>query len=197
MLGILEKIVYGLTALALIVLVGGLVMYGLPSTTPSIAMESRIIDQNALDAKLNADQKNRLDVAIRGLDESDDGKLVPREDGNRAAKRTLYEVDEDLFDRLGNLNDCISELSFASSKVQEDGTLKVFDIQEGSLLQKVGLADNDILERVDGLKIDFGNVSGCRDSWQKCLQRLEVGDPIVVEIRRNGARHHLIVSPSF
>ena len=56
---------------------------------------------------------------------------------------------------------------------------------------------DDILERIDGLAIDFNSLSECTDRWQECLERLDQGDPIVVEINRKGRRHHLIVSPGF
>jgi len=197
MLGTLEKILWGLSGLVLLCIAGGIVAVGLPSTTPPIAMESKILTQDELQSRLNAEQKARLAAELQGFEIDESGNAVPRSDGNRPAQKTVYEVNPELFQRLGNFNDCVSEMEFAASEPQDDGSLKIFEITEGSLLEKVGLKDDDILEGVGGRKIDFRNISECREVWQESLGRLESGFPVVVEIKRRGARHQLVVAPGF
>lgn len=197
MIGIFEKIVWGLAALTLLGIALVVLFVGLPSTTPTIAMESKQLSPEELQAKLSAEQKKRFEAAKVSGDLDADGNLVPRSDGGRAAPQTIFEVNEPLLERLGSKNDCIAELQFAKSEILDDGSLKIFDIEDGSLLSKVGLKDNDILERVDGLKIDFRNTSEYIGSWQSSLENLRAGNPIVVEIKRKGARHHLVVAPGY
>lgn len=198
MLGALERTVWGLSILVLLAMGTYVAWAGLPSTTPAIAMESKEISEDELRGKLNSDQQKQLDAAIQGIDKTDGGEFVPRSGArSRVARKTIYTVDRDLHERLSNFNDCVRELEFAKSVLQDDGTLKVFDIEEGSLLEKIGLKNNDVLSRVDGLEIEFSSIPRVKDTWKDSLARLESGNPIVVEITRNGARHHLIVHPAF
>jgi len=197
MLGTLEKVLWGLSGLVLLSIAGGIVVVGLPSTTPPIAAESKPLTQEEVQARLSAEQKALLEAELRGFELDESGNPVPRSDGNRPATKSYYEVNDQLFRRLGNKNDCLAELEFASSEPQADGSLKVFEIKEGSLLEKVGLKDNDILEGIGGKKVDFRNLSECHEVWRESLDRLHAGSPIVVEIKRRGARHQLVVSPGF
>jgi hypothetical protein len=197
MLGTLEKILWGLSGLLLVGIAVAIVFLGLPSTTPPIAMASKTMTAEELQARLKPEQKALLDAELRGFELDADGKPVPRSDGNRPAQKTVVQVNKELFQRLGNLNDCIHEMEFAQSEALDDGSLKIFAIQEGSLLEKVGLKDNDILEGVGGAKLDFRDISKCKGVWEESLERLEAGSPVVVEIKRRGARHQLVVAPGF
>ncbi len=192
MLGALEKIVWGLS-IVVILACGGWVGYaGLPSTTPKLALGSKKITEQQL--KLPPEAKADVDAQRAGIDIGDDGP-IERPGGKRKRPTTVFQVDRNVEERLGNLNDCIAEMNFASSEVQADGTLKVFDIQEGSLLEKVGLQNNDVIERIGGMVIDFSDTQACHNTWQENLERLKGGTPIVVEMKRNGTVQQLIISP--
>jgi hypothetical protein len=194
MLAILERVVWALSGLVLLAFGAALYFVGLPSTTPLIATGSKVITQAELDKRLTAEQRQRLAADRSGYDFDDKGELVARS-GARKPQDIIYQVDEELLDRLGSKNDCMNELMLASSEILEDGSLKIFDIKPGCLLAKVGLKDDDILERVNGLKIDFSKITECQDSWETCLEKLEGGSAFVVELRRNGAVHQLVVTP--
>ena len=58
-------------------------------------------------------------------------------------------------DKLANRTECQRELMNASSEPQEDGSLRIFDIKAGCLLDKVGLQNEDRLKMVDGQPLDF------------------------------------------
>ena len=141
--------------------------------------------------------KKAVEGQRKGVDKTKEGEVKPRELKQRQPKPIVYAIDRNLEKRLGNLNDCMAELDFASSTVNDDGTLKVHDIQQGSLLEKVGLQENDVLERVGGKVIDFNSFQECHNAWQESLQKLRSGTPIVVEIKRKGKLQQLIVAPDF
>ena len=196
MLGVFEKIVWGLSILVILACGAWVLVAGLPSTTPFIAMNSRQV--NSLnDLKLSAEAKKAVEGQRKGVDKTKEGEVKPRELKQRQPKPIVYAIDRNLEKRLGNLNDCMAELDFASSTVNDDGTLKVHDIQQGSLLEKVGLQENDVLERVGGKVIDFNSFQECHNAWQESLQKLRSGTPIVVEIKRKGKLQQLIVAPDF
>jgi hypothetical protein len=193
-IGVAEKVVWALAALVLLALAGALVLFGLPSTTPMIAMESKQLSAEEVQGKLSAEQKKRLAELQSG---SSDGAAGTGTRGpGRAPSQTYFGVNDQFLERYSSKNDCIAELYNAQSEILEDGSLKIFGIQEGCLLSKIGLKDNDILEGVDGKTIDFRSTSQYIDSWQDSLERLRGGYPISVEIKRKGARHQLVVVPN-
>ena len=148
MLPILEKTVWILAAVVLAGLAIFVTVYGMPSSTPSIAMNSREVSEQDLRRELNSDQIRELDLILAGS-ASENGNATSRRGapGRRRGVTKVYKVNQGLMDRLKNLTDCQQELSHASSRVREntDGTisLEVFDITPGSLLERVGLRDND------------------------------------------------------
>lgn len=194
MLGVLEKVVWGITLLVIISFATWVGVYGLPSTIPAIAMNSKKVSEQKL--KLTPEAKAAVEVQKVGFEQSDDGSEIARKSGKRRRPVTAFQVDRNTEERLGNLNNCITEMNFASSEVDpETGALKVFDIKEGSLLEKVGLENNDVLERIGGKVVDFGDHLECHNVWQENLARLKTGTPIVVELRRNGQTQQLIIAP--
>ncbi len=197
MLGLFEKTTWILTVILLLALGAWVGIYGLPSTTPRIAMQSKALTKAEFEKKASKEQQDAVAAMIVGTEIGSDGKPQKKSGGRRPSKRHHYAVDKNLHQRLGNLNDCMSELDLAKSEVQADGSLKVFDIQEGSLLEKVGLKDNDVLTRVLGNPINFESAGECHDAWQESWKKLETGQSIVVEIKRNGQLQHIVVTPDF
>lgn len=200
MLPILEKTVWILAAVVLAGLAIFVTVYGMPSSTPSIAMNSREVSEQDLRRELNSDQIRELDLILAGS-ASENGNATSRRGapGRRRGVTKVYKVNQGLMDRLKNLTDCQQELSHASSRVREntDGTisLEVFDITPGSLLERVGLRDNDSIEMVDGQRLDFNSLPAVLSAWESGVDRLDGGGPIVIEINRRGQKVQLVVSP--
>ncbi|HIA26718.1 MAG TPA: hypothetical protein EYN79_01130 [Planctomycetes bacterium] len=200
MLPILEKTVWILAAVVLAGLAIFVTVYGMPSSTPSIAMNSREVSEQDLRRELNSDQIRELDLILAGS-ASENGNATSRRGapGRRRGVTKVYKVNQGLMDRLKNLTDCQQELSHASSRVREntDGTisLEVFDITPGSLLERIGLRDNDSIEMVDGQRLDFNSLPAVLSAWESGVDRLDGGGPIVIEINRRGQKVQLVVSP--
>ena len=190
MLGALEKTVWALTILFILAAGGYVGFGGLPSTIPPIVTSSKQIQEK--DLKLTQQARADFDEQVQGSDEKE-GETKPRD--TRPRPKTIYEVDPALQQRLKNFGDCMQEARYASSEITKDGTLKIFDIQEGSLLSKVGLEENDEIERVLGKKLDFTDKLGLHNVWEQCNDKLSRGIPVVIELRRNGQVRQLVVSP--
>jgi len=190
MLGAIEKTVWALSLLCVVISGVYVGYFGLPSTTPPLAANSRQIQEG--DLKLSTGARQDFDSQIQGVD-VEGGEQKPR--NPRPRPKTFYQVDRNLQQRLGNLSDCMQEMNFASSQITPEGTLKIFDIKEGSLLSKVGLEENDEIQRVLGTSIDFNDKLACHDVWQQSLSKLDSGTPIVIELRRNGQVRQLVITP--
>lgn len=200
MLSILEKSAW---IFAIVILLGVslfIAIFGMPSSTPSIAMSSREVTEQELKSGMSSDQIKDLEELLSGA-QGTDGNNGARGSatGRRRGITKVYKVNEGLLQRLNNLTDCQQELSHASSKVKEnpDGTvsLEVFGIDPGSLLDRMGLKERDSIEMVSGERLDFNSLPSILSAWEAGVDRLESGNPIVLELNRRGQKVQLVVSP--
>ena len=187
---IIEKILWGTFGLILLAAIVWGFMIGLPSTIPAIAMKSEKITEQKLRSELTAEQRVVLDEMLKPPDSASGTTTRGR------PQSEVYRINRPLLERLANIAECQRELMSASSEVREDGTLKIFGIQSGSLLERVGLRENDVLLSVNGLSLDFGSLGDCLDSHSESLVKLRSGNPVVIQIERRGTLKALVIDPT-
>ncbi|MDE0960215.1 MAG: hypothetical protein OSB09_05485 [Planctomycetota bacterium] len=185
---LLEKILAGVLILLTLAALGWTVLVGLPSTVPAISMHSEKISEQQYMTEITAEQRQELTKILTQSGKDGTGS-------KRRPQSEVYKINQPLLERMGNLNECRRELQSASSEVQDDGSLKIFGIQQGSLLERVGLRENDILRSVNGIQIDFNAIGDCLDAHGDSLDRLRAGNPVVVEIERRGSPVALVIDP--
>ena len=166
-------------------------LVGLPSTIPAIAMKSEKITEQKLRSALTDEQETELDEMLKPTAVTTSG-AAPR----GRSQSEVYRINKPLLERLANIAECQRELMKASSAVQEDGGLKVFDIRSDSLLERVGLRENDILRSVNGIALDFGALGAVMDSHSNSLEKLRSGNPVVIQIERRGTLKALVIDPT-
>jgi S1-C subfamily serine protease len=187
-MNLFEKLLSGVFILLILAAIIWGALVGLPSTVPSISMHSEKISEQQYMTEITAEQRQELtEILTKAQSEGSGSRRRPQSE--------VYKINKPLLDRMGNLNECRRELQNASSEVQEDGSLKIFGIQQGSLLERVGLRENDILRSVNGIMIDFNAIGDCLDAHGNSLDRLTSGNPVVIEIERRGSPIALVIDP--
>ncbi len=187
---IIEKILWGTFGFILLAAIVWGFMIGLPSTIPAIAMKSEKITEQKLRSELTAEQKVVLDEMLQPPASASGTSTRGR------PQSEVYRINRPLLERLGNIAECQRELMNASSEVREDGTLKIFGIQSGSLLERVGLRENDVLRSVNGIPLNFGSLGDCLDAHSESLVKLRSGNPVVIQIERRGTVKALVIDPT-
>ncbi|MEC9476943.1 MAG: hypothetical protein VX764_07905 [Planctomycetota bacterium] len=189
-MNLVEKILWGFFALLLVAALGYGLLVGLPSTIPAIAMKSEKITEQKLRSDLTDEQVVEFNEMLNSPSSSTGGA------SSRRPQTEIYRINKPLLDRLGNIAECQRELMMASSDIQENGSLKVFDIRSGSLLDRVGLRENDVLKSINGLSLDFGSLGEVMDSHGESLKKLRSGNPVVIQIERRGTLKALVIDPT-
>ncbi|MGE4620327.1 MAG: hypothetical protein AAEJ04_11025 [Planctomycetota bacterium] len=190
-MNITEKILWVTFSLILLAAIVWGFLVGLPSTIPVIAMKSEKITEQKLKSELTAEQNAVLDEMLKPTAGAS-GSVSSR----RRSQSEVYRINRPLLDRLANVAECQRELMNASSEIQEDGSLKIFGIKSGSLLERVGLRENDVLRSVNGLALDFGSLGDVRGSHSESLEKLRSGNPVVIQIERMGSPKALVIDPT-
>ncbi|MFN0060071.1 MAG: hypothetical protein ACKVX7_16560 [Planctomycetota bacterium] len=190
MLDIVEKIVWGLGIGLVVIIIAAYLVLGAPSFIPSIAAEGRKVENRAefegmLNSPAQQDLRDKLSTPIPG-GSSKTPVTVETRVINRAA-----------FNRVANPSDALREAHLASSAVVEDpnggNSLEISAIEENSLLKKLGFQNKDILDSVDGLKIDFSSALEANELYNKVRASVEAGNPAVITLRRNGKPMRIVV----
>ena len=189
-MNLVEKILWGFFLLLLVAALGYGLLVGLPSTIPAIAMKSEKITEQKLRSDLTDEQVVEFNEMLNSPSSSTGGT------SSRRPQTEIYRINKPLLDRLGNIAECQRELMMASSDIQENGSLKVFDIRSGSLLDRVGLRENDVLKSINGLSLDFGSLGEVMDSHGESLKKLRSGNPVVIQIERRGTLKALVIDPT-
>ena len=190
-MNLLEKILWSFFALILVAALGYGILVGLPSTIPAIAMKSEKITEQKLRSDLTDEQVIEFNEMLNPTSQDNSG--TP---SRRRPETEIYRINKPLLERLGNIAECQRELMMASSDVQENGSLKVFDIRSGSLLERVGLRENDVLKSINGISLDFGSLGDVMDSHGEILEKLRGGNPVVIQIERRGTLKALVIDPT-
>lgn len=185
-----DKILWGILILLIILAVTWGAVIGLPSSIPDVALKSERIPIEELRKNLTAEQNALLTENLPPS--ADDNQNRSR----RAPQSEVFRINRPLLKKLANRTECQRELMNASSETQEDGSLRIFDIQSGCLLDKVGLQNEDRLKMVDGKPIDFSSMGAVFSSHSNSLSKLQSGQPVVIQIERRGRLVALVIDPS-
>ncbi|MCA8960948.1 MAG: hypothetical protein KDC38_10570 [Planctomycetes bacterium] len=193
MIDVTEKVLWVLALLLLLALGGVYFLLGTKSAIPAIAMHGRNTSKDEVTKILGAEQVKSLDAALRAN---------PREgDTDKQYERTAEKyrvVNRATFDRFSNLNDAFQEVKKYSSSVvdNDDGSnsLEIFDLGEASTLTNLGFEDHDIIDYIDGEKIDFSNPIEGRQLFQALRDRMEQQGYLKIDIRRRSKPTKVIVT---
>ena len=199
MLALLEKVTWGLTALAIAVFGAAYFFLGGPSTVPKIEAraETRTIEEYK--STLTPAQKERVDelMAPKPTGKSKNGKPPRRPKRSNAQLRA---VNRATLDRVKSFNTAVKEARKIRSKVvdYEGGTgLQIEGVgrDESTLFGKLGFQEKDVLLGLDGERLDFDSLSGAASMipgseanqlYDRFKEQLESGAPIAVDVVRNG-----------
>jgi hypothetical protein len=190
MIDLVEKIVAGACGLLLLLTFLAYVLIGVPSTSASefLPATEKVDDAGPKGTPKAADQgPTPEETAILE-------KLALQRKPLAGERLTTEKrrVPEKTFEYISAQANWLPELNKAKSTPMAGSTkqsrCKIFDIQEGSLLQKLGIKENDVVELIEGQIIEFNDKSSTRylDLFKGATKKLREGQPISVTITRNG-----------
>ena len=154
-------------------------------------MDGDELQKELLDERDKTVKKNAL-LTENLTPSAEDGQSRSR----RAPQSEVFRINRPLMKKLANRTECQRELMNASSEPQEDGSLRIFDIQAGCLLDKVGIQNEDRLKMVDGKPLDFTSMGAVFSSHSNSLSKLQSGQPVVIQIERRGRMVALVIDPT-
>lgn len=212
MINIAEKALWILAGFVLVGVVGWFLYFGGPTTVPYILAQSESVKKEDALKTLSPEAKVSLEKTLnaepvlgRGAtddDEKGDPKgAKARPAPRRQAAQVFMRANRATFERVSTKNQAMKEADKAKSEVvrNSDGTnsLRVYDFDDTSILSQVGVQENDIIDLVDGKKIDFTSPLEANQLYDECKAKFATGSPIVVEVTRRGARTQIVVLPNF
>ena len=116
----------------------------------------------------------------------------------RPKSTEVYTVNRAAYYRVSSRRAALGEARTASSEVIDNGdgtnSLKISAFGDGSLLSEVGMKDGDVVDTINGKKIDFSSKNQARILYDECIAQLESGKPIVVNIRRRNSPMRIVVA---
>ena len=189
-MSLFDKILWGVLILIVTLATVWGIVIGLPSSIPDVAMKSERISIEALRKDLTSEQNALLTENL--TPGAEEGQARSR----RAPQSEVFRINRPLLTKLANRTECQQELMNASSEPQEDGSLRIFDIKAGCLLDKVGLQNEDRLKMVDGQPLDFTSMGAVFSSHSNSLAKLQAGQPVVIQIERRGRMVGLVIDPT-
>lgn len=189
-MSLFDKILWGVLILIVTLATVWGIVIGLPSSIPDVAMKSERISIEALRKDLTSEQNALLTENL--TPGAEEGQARSR----RAPQSEVFRINRPLLTKLANRTECQQELMNASSEPQEDGSLRIFDIKAGCLLDKVGLQNEDRLKMVDGQPLDFTSMGAVFSSHSNSLAKLQAGQPVVIQIERRGRMVALVIDPT-
>jgi hypothetical protein len=107
------------------------------------------------------------------------------------------EVDPKIIEEIGTEANLIPTLKQLKSTVLKtkngDTRIQLREIRKDSVLDRVGLKDNDVVELIDGEILEFNDSSTNKylSLWREKLERLRAGQPLSVTVTRGGRRMQL------
>ena len=194
MLDLVEKITAGACAFLILVTLGVYLFFGAPSTTanefvPAVEKrQSKPQGPKQPGEPIPADEQAIVEkLAEQGI------KLLP---GKRLA-RDEYTVPEKTLEHLSTEANWGPEIRKAQSSLVKVGDkttrLKIYDIEEGSMLQKLGLKENDTIDLIDCNIVEFKptNTLQYHDMFKSAVKKLRSGETVSVTVTRNNQPVHL------
>ncbi|MCI0652159.1 MAG: hypothetical protein L0Z55_09765 [Planctomycetes bacterium] len=201
MLGILEKIVWGLSIAAIVLFAAAWHFLGGPSTVPRIALK-KLTAQTGAQARsgMTPEENQKLEEHIKsgkaGSDKKGDGRKPPGK--SAPLKESKFDVPREYLDHVDTYTKAFNEAKRARSKSTGDGGLQIYDFDEGSLPYALGFEPNDVIYDIyfDGSpKVDFATGEGARELYEVAIERLRAGESVWVQIARRGKPELLRFTP--
>jgi hypothetical protein len=192
-LDLVEKITAGVAgALALVTLVVYL-WYGVPSTTATIFVASVVEAREEPAApKPTPEQQATTSAEDEAIIENLRKQGVRVRPGTPLKKKPLT-VPQDLFEFISSEANLLPELKKLQSHTIKGTRLKIHDIQSNSLIKKLGLQENDVIELIDGEIIEFNQQSAARykSLFDTAQEKLRNGGEVSITVTRNNRPVHL------
>lgn len=193
MIDLAEKISAGFAGALVLLTLVVYVFYGVPSTT------STIFVPDVVEARNNpapAGEKSNQPAANVAEDQKIYAKL--RKQGVRVRQgtpldRKNFTVPRDSFEYISSEANWLPELKKLQSHRIKDTRLKIHGIQPNSLVKKLGLKENDVIELIDGEIIEFNEQSATRykSLFDNAKKKLRNGEEISITVTRNNRPVHL------
>jgi len=195
MLNLLEKLQYGLSA---VVTLGAVALYLWQPpehrSVQTLAAPTRVPPSPPVRPQSPVPppepQKRQVSPEDQAILKRLQSEQNVREIAGKELQREAYEVEPDTFDYLKREANWTPELNKAKSETLPgaDGQLtrlRVFDIDEDSLLKFYKFQDGDIVEFLDGERVDFnaGSVEHIQ-RWKAIKEKIEKGQKLSVTITR-------------
>ncbi len=194
MLNILEKVQYIVSGLVILGSVGLYLWQGTETKGPDQIPPLKLIKTNRPAAPPRSGAKALPPAPTAAEDRALLDRLV-REQNVKASsvERKNYEVDQETFRFVSREANWEPELNKAASELLKgaDGhstRIQINKIDENSLFKKFGFEDNDIIEFIDGEKIDFEGSSMVDhvQRWKRLKDKIQKGGKVALTITRNG-----------
>jgi hypothetical protein len=198
MLNILEKLQYGLSAL---VVIGSIALYlwqGTDSRPPDMIEAPTKLKNSSRPAPPPRPGAKALTPAPSPT-AAEDKTLLDRlaseqnVQGAATIEHENYAVKQDTIDYISTEKNWLPELKKAASQLLpgadgKSSRIQLSSIEDDSLFKKFGLKDNDIVEFIDGEKIDFENSTNMQhiERWNKIKGKMLKGEKIGLTVTRNG-----------
>ena len=196
MLDLVEKIAAGICGFLVLVTLAWYAWVGTPSTTATefVPNAEKIQDKPPPETGKAAEQPvSPEEQAIIDKLAQQGRKLLP---GQKLAKDE-YRVPEKTFEVISAQANWIPELKKLNHrKIKVNGhdtRIEIFDIQENSLLHKLGLQEKDVIELLDGQIVEFNDASTTKyaEMFKSASNKLRQGQPVSVTVTRNNKPLHL------
>lgn len=195
MLDLSEKIAAGVCGLFVVVTLVAYLWLGVPSTTPGVFVPGVQEAPRSTTKTASAAERGPSPEDLALLDKlSQQNPLTPK---NQPLERKQLTVPRELFDRVSDRANWLEELQ-NYNRVELKGKtgnsrLRVQGISEGSLLEKLGLEDNDTIELLDGQIVEFREAAATQynSMWNAALKKLREGQSISVTVTRKNRPVHL------
>jgi len=190
MLDLAEKIVAGVCGFLVLLTLIGYARFAVPSTKSSefLPAVEKVVEAPPKEGPKPPDQGPSPEEQAILEKLAQQRKPLPGEKLTTEKMR----VPEKTFEFISAEANWLPELKKAQSSVMQGSgkksRLKIYDIQESSLLQKLGLKENDVVELIDGQIIEFNETSSTRylDLFKAATNKLRQGQSVSVTVTRNG-----------
>ncbi|MEM7168177.1 MAG: hypothetical protein AAF581_22205 [Planctomycetota bacterium] len=196
MISVMEKGLWVLGVL-LLGLIGVFFVYlGPPPTISRLEVKAQKINEGILIEQLKPEARKRYqDLVTAPPPKTPDGK--PSKIG-RPQTTEIYKVNRATYYLINSKQTAMGEARKAGSEVIDNGdgtnSLKITSFGEGSLLHDVGMKDGDVVDTINGRKIDFSSTIDATSLYEDCVAQLDAGNPIVVNIRRRNKPMRIVVA---
>lgn len=186
MIELFEKILWGLSGLALIALGAAFYFLGAPSDQPLIALQA--VEQRKdefvekLDAGARESLESQLEEGIQKISASGSSRA-----GRANVDQKFTKINRPMYERFRSRNDALYEAKQISSEIIEvngRSALQLTEIPESSPLRKLGIEENDVITSIGNMDIDFESATSADNAFLQAKQILESGSPLVITLQR-------------